>query len=271
MSFIIIFKAIFLGIIEALTEFLPISSTAHLLIFSEIINFDQIIKNNIFEIAVQTGAIFAILLFYHKKIINLSLNYHKNQDSRNFANQIIIATIPAIIVGGLFHDFIKNILFSPTVIAISLIIGGIIIIIIENKKIKSEISLKKISYKTSLIIGCCQALAVIPGVSRSGATIMGGILLKLHRKDIVEFSLFLAIPVIIGATIFDLWQNYHLLSIENIQIIIIGVLSSFFASLLVIKFLLYFVSNFSFKIFAYYRIIFGIAILVFINYINSSL
>jgi undecaprenyl-diphosphatase len=264
MNFIIIFKSIFLGIVEALTEFLPVSSTAHLIIFSKIINFDQIIKNNIFEISVQTGAIFAIFLFYHKKIINLGLNYHKDHNSRNFVNKIVIAIIPAFVAGFILHDFIKNVLFSPIIIATSLIVGGVIMIMIENKKIKPEFSLQSISYKKSFLVGLCQALAIIPGVSRSGATIMGGIFLKIDRKDIVEFSFFLAIPVIIGATVFDLWQNHHLLNMENIQIILIGILSSFLASLLVIRFLLYFVSNFSFKIFGYYRILFGAIILAFL-------
>jgi undecaprenyl-diphosphatase len=264
LSFIIIIKSIFLGVVEALTEFLPVSSTAHLIIFSKIINFDQIIQNSIFEISVQAGAIFAILLFYYKKIIKLVLSYHNNQDSKNFIHQLFVATLPAFIIGGLLHNFIKTVLFSPIIIAISLIIGGVIIITIENKKIKSEISIKELSYKTSLLIGLCQALAIIPGVSRSGATIMGGVLLKINRKDIVEFSFFMAIPVILGATVFDLWQNHHLLNAENSKTIFIGIMSSFLTSLLVIKFLLYFISNFSFKIFAYYRIIFGISIIAFL-------
>jgi len=264
MSFIIILKSIFLGIVEAITEFLPISSTAHLIIFSKIIDFNEIIKNNIFEIAVQSGSIFAIIIFYRKKILNLCLKCHKDEISQDFIIKIFIATLPAIIIGAIGHGFIKNILFSPTIIATSLILGGIIIIFIENMQIKPKISLNKLSYKKTILIGICQSLAVIPGVSRSGAIIMSGILLKMKRQDIVEFSFFLAIPVILGATMFDLYQNSHILNIADFQILFIGILSSFFASLLVIKFLLYFVSHFNFKIFAYYRIIFGTLIYLFL-------
>ena len=260
----ILLKVIALSLIEALTEFLPISSTAHLLVFAKIFQF-YTIKNNIFEISVQTGAMFAILLFYHKKLSNLLFTCHNSEISRDFVFKIIISTIPAVLFGFFGHDFIKSTLFSPIVIAISLIIGGVIIIFIENLQIKPKFSdIKTISKKQALFIGLCQALAIIPGVSRSGATIMGGIFLKLDRKAIVEFSFFLAIPIIFGATAFDLYQNFELLNLNDFKIISIGIIVSAIFSLFVIKFLLYFVSNFSFKIFAYYRILFGLFILFFL-------
>jgi len=259
---IIVIKAILLGILEGLTEFIPVSSTAHLLIASWLIDFTYV-KNGVFEISIQLGAIFAILIFYSKKISNVVLTLHKKESSRNFAFNITLAFIPAALIGLIFHDFIKEVLFSPHVIAWALIVGGFVIIAVEKTYIRSIYhEVEKLPKVISLIIGIFQSFAVIPGVSRSGATIIGSLILRLDRKLATEFSFFLAIPTIFGATIYDIYKNYEFLNSSNFKIIFIGFLSALFSSLIVIKWLINFVSNHNFVIFAYYRIIIGIFILI---------
>jgi undecaprenyl-diphosphatase len=258
----IIIKAILLGIIEGLTEFIPVSSTAHLLLASWIIDFSYV-RNGVFEIAIQLGAILAICLLYWRKITDIVFSLHKKKSSRNFTFNIAIAFIPAALVGVLFHDFIKEILFSPKVIAWALIIGGIGIMIIEKTKIKPKYhNIENLPKSLSLLIGIFQSIAVIPGVSRSGATIIGSLVLKLDRKTATEFSFFLAIPTIFGATVYDIYKNYQFLDSSNFGIIFIGFIAAFFSSLVVIKWLINFVSNHNFMIFAYYRIIVGLILLI---------
>jgi len=260
---IIIIKAIFLGIIEGMTEFIPVSSTAHLLLFSQIINFDAI-KNHVFEIAIQIGAIFAVAVVYRHKFSELLLNFYQ-KDNQKYLNNIGLAFFPAVIVGFLFHDIIKQYFFSNHVMAMSLIIGGIAIILIEN--ILPKIQIKKIENITAfkaIAIGIFQCLAMIPGVSRSGSTIMGALILGIERKAATEFSFFLAVPTIGSACLYDIYKNFDKLIIADIHIILIGIISSFISSLLVIKWLIKFVSNNNFIFFGYYRIIVGLAILFFL-------
>ena len=262
MSFLVIFKAIFIGIIEGLTEFLPISSTAHLLITSEIINF-KTVKNNVFEIFIQLGAIMAVCIFYRQKLLATTIGFFQEKSSRLFIFNILAAFLPSVIFGVLFYEIIKNIFFSLEYIAFALIIGGIIIIIVEKSKIKEKCSnVEDLSLARSLSIGLFQVLAMIPGVSRSGATIIGSMILGVNRKAATEFSFFLAIPTMFAAVIYDLYKNWQVLDIDNIQIILIGFFSAFISALLVIKWLLNFISNHNFMIFAYYRIILG-CILIF--------
>lgn len=258
---VIVIKAILLGVLEGLTEFIPVSSTAHLLLASWLIDFSYV-KNGVFEIAIQLGAILAICLLYFNKITDVAFSLHKKESSRNFVLNILIAFIPAAIIGALFHDFIKQVLFSPWVIAYALIIGGMAIIVIENMNLKAKYhEVEKLPKATSLLIGIFQSLAIIPGVSRSGATIIGSLALKLDRKTATEFSFFLAIPTIAGATFYDLYKNFHYLDISNFEIILIGFLAAFFSSLFVIKWLINFVSHHNFITFAYYRIILGLVII----------
>jgi len=256
-------KAIFLGIIEGLTEFIPVSSTAHLVIFSQIINFTNI-QNNVFEIAIQIGGISAVLWVFRVKIFAI-ISGIANKINQNFILNILIAFLPAIIIGLIAHDFIKEFLFSNFVIALSLIFGGIIIIFIEKKSdqnsLKKVTQLDLITKKTAFKIGLCQCLAMIPGVSRSGATIIGAMFLGVSRNIATEFSFFLAIPTIGSASIYEIYQNLDSLKIADLQLILIGTLSSFFSGVLVIKWLIKFVSNHNFIIFGYYRIIIGLLIL----------
>jgi len=260
---ILIFQAIILGIIEGLTEFLPVSSTAHLLLASDLLNFTAI-SNNLFEIFIQLGAIFAIVFLYRQKIADICLKPLEKKNQKFILN-IIIAFLPAAIIGFFAHDFIKSELFSNKVISIALILGGMIMIFIEKQKISSKFdSLDNLPLKICLLIGFFQALAMIPGVSRSGATIIGALILGLNRKNAAEFSFFLAIPTIFAASIYDLYQNWHFLNFDNSILLIIGFLSAFFSAILVIKWFINFISNHNFIIFGYYRILAGILVILFL-------
>ena len=258
----IFFKAIFLGIIEGLTEFIPVSSTAHLIIFSQILSFDAI-RNNVFEIAIQIGGISAIAVIYFKKLNNILLKvYEKN--NQKFIDNLALAFIPAVAIGLLAHDFIKKYLFSNLIIAFSLIIGGVVIILVERFHQKFTVkNIENIEKPTALAIGFCQCLAMIPGVSRSGATIMGAMLFGVERKVATEFSFFLAIPTIGSACLYDIYKNFSTLSFDDFELILVGVISSFISSLIVIKWLLKFIGTHSFTSFGYYRIAIGILILFF--------
>jgi undecaprenyl-diphosphatase len=260
MNITIILKSILLGIIEGLTEFIPVSSTAHLIIAAKIVDFSYI-SNNVFEIIIQLGAIMAICTFYHKKLISTACGFYKDKTSRDFTYNILLAFLPSVIFGVLFYSMIKTVFFSLEYIAFALIIGGIIIILVEKSKIKPKINnIDKLSKSKAISIGLFQVISMIPGVSRSGATIIGGLLLKLDRKTATEFSFFLAIPTIFAATTYDIYKNISILNIENFIIILIGFVSAFISSLFIIKWLLNFVSKNNFMIFAYYRIILGLII-----------
>ncbi len=263
LNFVDFAKAAFLGIIEGLTEFLPVSSTAHLLISSYLIDF-QSVKNNLFEIVIQLGAILAICVLYRQKIFSVVYNL-KQQSEQKFIINLLLAFTPAAIIGAALHGFIKKFLFSNLVIAIALILGGIIMIIIDRKPKKAQVhELDNITPINAFCIGLFQCLAMIPGVSRSGATIIGGLLLGFDRKVAAEFSFFLAIPTIAAASIFDLLQNYSELNVTNIEIILVGLLTSFFSSILVIKWFIKFVSKNNFIPFGIYRILLGSVVLFFI-------
>lgn len=259
-----LFKAVFLGVIEGLTEFIPVSSTAHLLIFSYLIDF-QSVKNDLFEIVIQFGAILAICVIYRAKIFSVIGNL-KAKNSQNFILNLFLAFIPAAILGVLLHPFIKAYLFSNLVIAISLIIGGIIMLIIDKNPREAKFdNIDNITPKTAFKIGVFQTIAMIPGVSRSGATIIGGLILGLNRKLAAEFSFFLAIPTITAASFYDLYKNYNLIDFKELELIIIGLIAAFISSILVIKWFIGFVSRNNFLPFAIYRIIVGILILLFIT------
>ena len=264
MDFLIILQTIFLGIIEGLTEFIPVSSTGHLILFIDILGF-KTGDGKVFEIVIQLGAILAVCFLYREKLFKVATNMHKDKESFLFARNVTIAFIPSLIIGFLAHDFIKSVLFSPLIVSISLVTGGILIILIEKMNLQPKhTEIEKFSVKKSLGIGFCQVLAMIPGTSRSGATIMGALLLGVERKTATEFSFFLAIPTMIGATIYDLYKNYDLLTTDHILIIIIGFISAFLSALLVVKTVISFISKHGFTIFGYYRIIFGSIMLAFI-------
>ena len=244
------------GIVEGITEFLPISSTGHLILLDYF--FDNLYENSlIYIVVIQLGAISAICVEYRYKLIRFI--FFQKKDNYSAIKIIFLASIPAALLGFFFHGIIKTNLFNPLVVVISLVLGGIIIIIVENRKLKTTFtSFENITKKKCIYIGLFQCLALIPGTSRSGATIIGGMLNGLNRKASTEFSFFLAIPVMFGAASLDLYKNYKNLYYEDLIIITSGFLISFFTALLAIKLLILYLKNNNFIIFGWYRICIGI-------------
>lgn len=266
-------KAFILGIVEGLTEFLPISSTGHLIIAGDILNFDGP-EVNTFSIAIQAGAIFAVCWFYRVKLWNILVHLFEHGKDQRLAINIVVAFIPAAILGVIFADMIEELLFNAVTVAIALVVGGLIIFWIENLHAKRTYSprvqtMDDMTIKDAFLVGCMQCIAMIPGTSRSGSTIIGGLVLGLSRKAATEFSFFLAIPTIFGATVYSLAKIFLKVSAEHSFIwttnmtlgFTIGFIVSFISALVVIKWLLGYVSSNDFKPFGWYRIIFGIIIL----------
>ncbi len=252
-----IIQSVILGIVEGFTEFLPISSTAHLIITGQILHITQTDFVKTFTIAIQLGAILSVVVLYWRKFL-LDLETLK---------KIIFAFIPTAVVGFVFYKIIKGFLMeSDLVIALALLIGGIIIILFEaDQKKKEEIienDLSSITYKKAFIIGLCQSLAVIPGVSRSAATIIGGLALKISRKAIVEFSFLLAAPTMLAATGYDLMKSGVAFTKQETVVFLIGFIVSFITAMLAIKFFLRFIIKHNFSAFGVYRIVLGLGILV---------
>ncbi len=263
MDYIIIFKTVILGIIEGLTEYLPVSSTAHLILLSEQLNFNEV-PNMIFETSIQFGAILAVIIIYRKKIKNILLNFHKKSIEQNFVVNLIIAFMPAAVLGLLTHEFIKSNLFSSNIVAYALIFGGIVMIIIDKLNFKfATKDIFLVSKKQAIIIGIFQSIALIPGMSRSGSTIVGGLLAGLSRKSAAEFSFFLAIPTILAASLYDLIINYKILNIEHINIIATGFMTSFLVAIFVVKFFIEIIRKYGLSPFGYYRIILGLLIITY--------
>lgn len=256
-------KAFLLGVIEGITEFLPISSTGHLILIGDWINFPSH-DAKVFEVVIQLGGILAVCWLFRIKIITLINGVLKSDPvAQRFAAMVMIAFLPAAIIGALFISNIKQLLFNTTVVASTLIIGGIIILWVEGRKKTVEItSIEQIGLKQAIAIGIAQCISMIPGTSRSGATIIGGMLSGVSRQAATEFSFFLAIPTMLGAAVYDASKNYHLLSIDDIWAIVFGFIAAFFSAIIVVNTLIQFVAKHSLNIFAWYRIILGIIILV---------
>lgn len=256
-------KAIFLGLIEGLTEFLPISSTGHLILFGHLIDFHSD-SGRVFEVVIQLGAILAVCWLYRQKIIELVRGFFSGDaGARRFAINVLVAFFPAVIIGVLAVDFIKQVLFSPLVVACALIIGGLIIFAVEARKFEPKtIEATDITLKQAFLVGLAQCVAMIPGTSRSGATIIGGMLTGLSRKAATEFSFFLAMPTMLGAATYDLMRNADKLTSDNMLNISVGFVAAFIAALLVVKALVKFVEKHTLKVFAWYRLILGVILLI---------
>jgi undecaprenyl-diphosphatase len=250
-------EALALGAVEGLTEFIPVSSTGHLILFAHLFGFDGP-PGRVFEIVIQLGAILAVCLVYRQRLIDTLLGLGKDVSARRFAFNVFIAFLPAVVAGVLLHGFIKSVLFSPYVVCISLIVGGFLILLIERNFTSDRVpDIDSIDWKLALQIGLCQILAMIPGVSRSGATIMGARVLGLNRAAATEFSFFLAIPTMLAATVYDAYKNAGVLSSDNWLLIGLGFAMAFITAALVVSKLVSFVSRNGFGIFAWYRIGFG--------------
>lgn len=253
-------NAVFLGIVEGLTEFIPVSSTGHLILFVDLLGF-QGPPGHVFEVVIQFGAILAILVIYWKKFWAVLWNL-REQWAQHFVRNILLAFLPCMVMGALAHDIIKTALFNPTVVAWALLLGGIAILVIE--KIKPEPTIEKteaMGIPTALKIGAIQCVAMIPGVSRSGATIMGALMCGLERKAAAEFSFFLAVPTMFAASVYDLYKARDVLSMDGAAVIGVGFVVSFLVAIAVVHWLIGFVQKHGFGIFAWYRIVLGSAIL----------
>ncbi|HEY4344718.1 MAG TPA: undecaprenyl-diphosphate phosphatase, partial [Parvibaculum sp.] len=213
---------------------------------------------DVFEVVIQLGAILAICVLYARKLLGVAFGLGSDPEARRFALAIIIAFLPAALFGYLLHDFIKAVLFSPMVVCASLVLGGIAILAIERWKPATRIvSIETLGPTTALKIGLFQCLAMVPGVSRSGATILGAVLLGVERKTAAEFSFFLAIPTMLGATVLDLWKARHVLNPDDSAIIAVGFVAAFVSAIIVVRWLVGFVSHHGFSVFGWYRIVFG--------------
>lgn len=259
-----IIKVIILGIVEGITEFIPISSTGHLIIVGKIIDFVGKFAES-FEVIIQLGAILAVVVLYHKKFIGLFNFKKKGFYGFNAILLLFLTTLPALIFGALFHGIIKTYLFSPLTVSITLIVGGIGMILAEKYSKKNKENFNSINKKDAFIIGLFQVIALIPGMSRSACTISGGLLLKFKRKLAAEYSFLAAVPVMIAATCYDLYKNSEIIfQKDNFTLLIIGFIISFIVAIFAIKGFITLLKKVSLKGFALYRIVLGIIILVLI-------
>ncbi len=250
-------QACLLGFVEGITEFLPISSTGHLILLIDILKF-QAPEGKVFEVVIQLGAILAICLVFRKRVTDVICHLHDKPSTRYFVLLIFLAFLPAAIIGAGAHSYIKEVLFSPLVVSVMLVIGGFIILLIERIKPVSHIhNVDDMSKKQALAVGFFQALAMIPGTSRSGATMMGALMMGIDRKTAAEFSFLLAIPTMAAATAYDLYKNYEYLSLDDMTVIGVGFISAFVSAMFTVQWLLSFLTRHGFTAFAYYRIVLG--------------
>lgn len=261
-------KAIILGIVEGLTEFLPISSTGHLILVNQWISFSEEFTI-LFDVFIQMGAILSVIIYFRKDVFPSSFKMIADTIFINFWMKILIAFLPAVVLGVLFSDVIEEKLFNITTVSISLFIGGILIILIDRKKRQFKFdSVKTMPYLVSLYIGLFQCLAMVPGTSRSAATIIGALVLGSSRKLAAEFSFYLAIPTIIGASVYSLAKSKIDLSMQEIGLLAVGFFVSFIVALLVIRFFMNFIRKHSFEVFGYYRIVLALVIFIWLYLIQ---
>lgn len=275
-----ILKSIIFGIVEGITEWLPISSTGHLILVEQFLKFKEVSPEfwGMFQVVIQFGAILAVVVLYWKKIWPITKNKGKaikktgflsyfDKNIMNLWGKILVGCIPAAIIGLLFDEIFEALFYNPTCIAIALIVFGIAFIVIENWNKHNKSSKEKnsqITYRDALIIGVFQLLAAIfPGTSRSGATIIGGLLIGLSRPNAAEFTFYLAIPTMLGASLLKLVKFGFTFTSAELIILLVGMLISFIVSMVVIKFLMNYIKKHDFKVFGYYRIILGIIVLVY--------
>ena len=266
---ILLVKAVIMGVVEGLTEFLPVSSTGHLILAGSLIGFtDETIKSaKLFDIVIQAGAIVAVIIVYWQRLRETLAGLRGNDPrQRRFVMNVLIGFLPAAVLGVLFSKAIKAHLFTPAVVATTFILGGIIILWAEKRAAADATvrigNVDDMSPMDALKVGLAQSLALVPGTSRSGATIIGGMLFGLSRKAATDFSFFLAIPTLIGASVYSLWKARDTLSAADAPLLIVGTVVSFLVAWVVVRWLLRFIATHSFVPFAWYRIAFGIVILV---------
>ncbi|MGE3623020.1 MAG: undecaprenyl-diphosphate phosphatase [Bdellovibrionales bacterium] len=257
------FLAALMGIIEGLTEFVPVSSTGHLILFGDVLGFEGP-GSKTFEIVIQLGAILAVCWLFRAKLLTTAEGMVRQREKDwRFAIGILLAFLPSMLLGVVMYKTIKTVLFNPVNVAIMLIVGGVAILAVERLKPKPRYhNLDKLPLPLCLKIGLCQCLALIPGTSRSGATIIGALLLGVDRKTATEFSFFLAIPTMLAATVYDIYKNWSSLSLDDAQLIAAGFLAAFVTALLVVRKVVGYIERHGFAPFAYYRIALGAVMLV---------
>ncbi len=253
-----------MGIVEGLTEFLPISSTGHLILTASLLDFTGG-KVKVFEIAIQAGAMLAVCWEYRARIANVLFGLFSDSKAQRFALNVLIAFLPAALLGFLFHKAIEDKLFSPVPVALAFIIGGVVILWMERRN-RNAVTVRVASVDDmtpldALKVGAAQAFALIPGTSRSGATIIGGMLFGLSRKAATEFSFFLAIPTLFAATIYSVYKEWAQLSAADLPWFSVGAISSFISAFLCVRWLLRYISSHDFTLFAWYRIVFGLIVI----------
>lgn len=267
MDMTLLLKALVMGLVEGATEFIPVSSTGHLIIAGEWLQFWQKDKRDVFEIMIQLGAILAVCVVYQQRLMHTVQRIQTDPNAQHLVRNLLIAFLPAALLGLAFHDAIKAYLFSSTTVGWALIIGGGLILWIEHRVPQGQVNdIDHISLKQALSIGFAQSLALIPGVSRSGATILGGMCAGLNRHTATEFSFFLALPIMFAATGYDLLKAREMLSLADAPVFVVGFITAFLSALVVIRALIKFVGQHSFAVFAWYRIGFGIIVLLFFTH-----
>ena len=273
MDIVLLIKAAIMGLVEGLTEFLPISSTGHLILAGSLLDFTGE-KAKVFEIAIQTGAMFSVMWEYRERLRRTVVGITHDPVAQRFALNVLIAFMPAVVLGLSFGAVIKAHLFRPVPVALAFIAGGFIILAVEHRhrRLYGALDLEgqrharvetvdEMSYLDALKVGLLQCLALIPGTSRSGATIIGGLVLGLSRKAATEFSFYLGIPTLMGAGAYSVWKQRELLRWDDLPMFAVGTVTAFSAALLCIRWLIRYVSNHDFVPFAWYRILFGVVVL----------
>jgi undecaprenyl-diphosphatase len=266
MDWILMVKALILGVVEGLTEFLPVSSTGHLIVVGSLLNFTDA-QSKTFDVVIQFGAILAVCWEFRSKIGTVVAGLPARPDARRFALNVIIASIPAIVLALLFEKAIKSVLFSPVPVSVALIVGGVVILWAEARQRERASaprvhSVDELGFADAFKVGLAQCFALIPGTSRSGATIIGGMLFGLDRRVATEFSFFLAIPIIFGATLYEMAKTWRVLSVDDLGLFTIGLVAAFVSAFVCVRWLLRYVATHDFTAFAWYRIGFGLLILI---------
>lgn len=254
--------AALLGVLEGLTEFIPVSSTAHLLLVGHFLGFHS--TGRAFEVVIQLGAVLAILGLYAQRLLAVFRAAPHDPQARRFICSVLVAFFPAVVIGVLAHGFIKTVLYeSPMLIAVMLILGGIVLLVVDKLPLRPVVhDAMKMPLGKALAVGFCQCVAMIPGVSRSGATIVGAMLMGVDKRAAAEFSFFLAMPTMAGAFAYDLFKNRDVLSMSDLHLIIIGLVCAFVSALIVVKWLLGYVSRHGYALFGWWRIVVGVVAMV---------
>ena len=261
MDWLLLLKAAIMGVVEGLTEFLPISSTGHLILVGDLLGFNNP-RGKLFEIVIQTGAILAVCWEYRAKIGSVIGGLGHDRVAQRFVINLIVAFLPLAILGLLFGNAIKAHLFQPIPVALAFIVGGVFILWAERRNHAVRIhSVDDLTWRDALKLGLVQALALIPGTSRSGATIIGGLFFGLSRKAATEFSFFLAIPTLVVAGAYEIWNERALVVIDDLGMWVVGFVSAFISAFLCVRWLLRYISRHDFSLFAWYRIAFGLLVI----------